>query len=508
MDNNLDYAKPRFFSKTTAGLLVLLMTAVVFTAPLAGCYENTPSDDSSSASSLADDMSEDNGEDNSAGSDDALLGDDGSGDDAGSNPGDTSGGAGNTGSGGSGTANTGSRGSNNGGIGSTGGNSGIGSTTGGNSGSSGGQTPAATYSNFKDFSAYGKKILNRVDKDFWRTGSIMQEKLVSVNTATLWPYTSYVEACGEEYAANKNDAAAKNRYRNALDKLEMYRSDVGGMQAYQSAISGGDRYYDDNVWVALEFYNAYKLLGGSAWLESAKNVAEFVYSGRDTNMGGGIYWKENDKTEKAACSTAPTAYLYALLYETAKQSKYLDRATELYSWVKTKLINSSGLVKNGISNPVRDQDNWIFAYNTGNMIAAGAVLYRVTGQAVYANEALAFAKASYGYFGKSVEESKGSCYLFNTQPAEDPWILTSLLKGYMELYQVKPSATTASYVQSFGTALAYGCYNIEDDRGYFSINWKTSTVGKSNESKDVELRHQCASARALFMLQRWSDSYK
>ena len=97
-----------------------------------------------------------------------------------------------------------------------------------------------------------------------------------------------------------------NQYRQMLEKtilpgLEQYYDSLRKPGCYQSYIfSAGpsDRYYDDNIWLALDFSESYALTGRSEYLKKAIETWKFIISGWDDQLGGGIYWCEQKKTIK------------------------------------------------------------------------------------------------------------------------------------------------------------------------------------------------------------------
>lgn len=56
-----------------------------------------------------------------------------------------------------------------------------------------------------------------------------------------------------------------------------------------------DRFYDDNLWLGLDFLDLYEQTGNDAYLASARNIWNFIESGCDSILGGGVYWCEQKK---------------------------------------------------------------------------------------------------------------------------------------------------------------------------------------------------------------------
>jgi uncharacterized protein YyaL (SSP411 family) len=133
-----------------------------------------------------------------------------------------------------------------------------------------------------------------------------------------------------------------------------------------------DRYYDDNAWVAIALVETSEILGDKSYLKWAEETVEYVLSGEDNKLGGGIYWREREKMSKNTCSNAPSAVACDLLYAATKKPKYKAAADRIYAWTKSRLLDPSNHLywdNVGLSGKV-DKTHW--SYNTALMIRAGA----------------------------------------------------------------------------------------------------------------------------------------
>ena len=167
---------------------------------------------------------------------------------------------------------------------------------------------------------------------------------------------------------------------------------------YYNASAGnqGDYYYDDDLWIAIQYIEAYHAIGNKMYLQYAQEILEFIWlgwgiwDGADKYENGGIPWKVG--TGPNTCSNAPGAYAFALFSiatdnETLK-TEYLNRAKTVYDWTRKYMKNGS-LYKDSFDN------NWSGAYNNGLMIAAGSVLFDLTGESTYRAHARATARAAF-----------------------------------------------------------------------------------------------------------------
>jgi len=251
----------------------------------------------------------------------------------------------------------------------------------------------------------------------------------------LWPYSGVISA----YNALAAHPAYGERYypalRQVLAGLETYYDPAGqptGYDSYILAEGGAQKYYDDNEWLGLEFIRAFHTLKDNRYLEKAIEMFRYAISGWSDAMGGGIYWREKDPDTKNTCSNGPAAVLALQLYEETQERFYLEWALKILDWLKPLKSPVKGVYLDAIK-----QDGAIdertFTYNSGTPIHANALLYKITGENQYLNEANFLAGASYRHFAR-LEAQSGLKFLPNT-----PWFNAVLLRAYLELYHVDPS---------------------------------------------------------------------
>ena len=137
----------------------------------------------------------------------------------------------------------------------------------------------------------------------------------------LWPYSGMLSGGIALYKTTGDKKYLKVLEERILPGLEQYWDNIREPFCYQSypMFNGeSDRFYDDNDWLAIDFCDLYALTKNKKYLEKAQTLYNYIYSGWDDVLGGGIYWCEQKKTSKNTCSNAPaiinslrsTDYLY------------------------------------------------------------------------------------------------------------------------------------------------------------------------------------------------------
>jgi Glycosyl hydrolase family 76 len=186
-----------------------------------------------------------------------------------------------------------------------------------------------------------------------------------------------------------------------FDGLEGYwdtRADVPGYDAYLSSPGNSDKYYDDNAWMVITFIEAWELTQERKYLKRAVQALDFVLSGWDERLGGGIYWKEDHKS-KNTCSNAPSAM--AVLCVARHLPAYKPWAARILDWTQKNLQASNGLYADNISCDSKKIEQTQWTYNTALMIRSHVAMHEKTKDKQQINEALRLARVSEGVFVNS-----------------------------------------------------------------------------------------------------------
>jgi uncharacterized protein YyaL (SSP411 family) len=183
--------------------------------------------------------------------------------------------------------------------------------------------------------------------------------------------------------------------RDYADAIQVYwweHHGIGGFDV-QPGPKASDRYYDDNAWLVLALAEVSEVTKDRKYLDRAAATFRFVMSGEDDQLGGGIYWRELEKTSKNTCTNAPAIVSALRLHQLTKDDKHLETARRLYAWTKSKLQDSDGVFWDNIRLNGR-VDRRKFTYNSALMIRANCLFHEITGEAAYLDEARRIARAA------------------------------------------------------------------------------------------------------------------
>lgn len=286
----------------------------------------------------------------------------------------------------------------------------------------------------------------------------------------LWPYSGTFSAANALYEATNDTVFLNILNKKILPGLEEYFDIKRQPYAYSSYITEAplsDRFYDDNIWLGIDFTDIYLLTKEKKYLDKANIIWQFILCGTDNKLDGGIYWVEQKKESKHACSNAPGAVFALKLFEATKDSTYFYQGKNLYEWTKEHLQDPTDFLIYDNVNLSGKVDKAKYPYNSGQMIQAAALLFKLTQNEDYLVEAQNIAKSSYNFFFEDFETQEGN--KFKVLKKSDVWFIAVMMRGFIELYHLDKNNI---YLDSFKQNLDYAWLNMRDNNGLFNTDWK------------------------------------
>ena len=140
------------------------------------------------------------------------------------------------------------------------------------------------------------------------------------------------------------------------------------------------RAIDDSEWWGLTWIQAYDLTKNRKYLDMAVTIAQYVEGYWDPGTCGGGVWWNGERTYKNAVTNGLWIRLTAELHNRLPQDKHwLGRAKEGWNWfLGSGMINSAGLVNDGLKDDCQSNGDTVWSYNQGLAIGAGLELWRAT----------------------------------------------------------------------------------------------------------------------------------
>lgn len=301
--------------------------------------------------------------------------------------------------------------------------------------------------------------------------------------AYLWPFSGSFSAVNALMELSKDKADhQKVLDQKVLVGLHEYRDEQRKPVGYASYINSAptsDRFYDDNIWLGIDFTDSYIQTKKADYLKNAKEIWGFVKSGEDNKLGGGIYWCEQKKESKNACSNAPAAVFALKLFEATKEKNYLNEGRRLYEWTKAGLQDPDDKLYWDNIQLNGKVDKAKYSYNSGQMLQAAALLYKLTKEKKYLMDAQQLAEACLSYFFQTRDGID-----FPILKNSNVWFHAVMMRGYISLFEQDGNR---KYMDIFAKNLDLAWLNMRDQDGLFDADW---TLEKPKKSK--WLLDQCA----------------
>ena len=289
----------------------------------------------------------------------------------------------------------------------------------------------------------------------------------TLKASFLWPYSGMMSGCVALYKATGNKKYKKILEKRILPGMEQYWDNSrlpACYQSYPTKYGQHGRYYDDNIWIALDYCDYNQLTHKPASLEKAVALYQYIYSGWSDEIGGGIFWCEQQKEAKHTCSNAPSTVLGVKLYRLTKNAKYLKKAKETYAWTKKHLCDPTDHLYWDNINLKGKVSKEKYAYNSGQMIQAGVLLYEETGDEQYLHDAQQTAAGTDAFFRTKADKKDPTVKVHKDMA----WFNVILFRGLKALYKIDKNP---AYVNAMVENALHAWENYRDENGLLGRDW-------------------------------------
>ena len=314
-----------------------------------------------------------------------------------------------------------------------------------------------------EFAAWGEETLDAIERDFRKAGSDLYVEALGKDPISFnWPAGVQLHAL---IAAGR--IAQAETFANAIH--DAYWCNTRDRWGYNAGAYGcGDRYYDDNAWVAKALMELHEKTQKAVYLERAREVLAFSMSGEnapDVQPHGGIRWHEGDADGQCLCATAPTLVANLMIHRATGEQQYLTDGLRLYEWVKNN--------RYGYGPGYRGYENAV--------ITQGAILlFQITHDYKYLDDAHHIAYAM---------ESNYVDWQTHALRETGQWGGHDMTNAYVDLFNADGDVTWLNIVAGY---LEFLHANSKDQNGRYPETWtETGVEGKP------ELLFQAAAARAF-----------
>ena len=284
-----------------------------------------------------------------------------------------------------------------------------------------------------------------------------QARIPAALDALMWSYDPYTAWWPSSWwnSAVAVTAVANTRaheFDAALARtFDVNRAAFAAGQRGSDPIDGdfASRAIDDSAWWGLAWVAAYDSTRDARYLAEAVKIASYVSGFWDTGSCGGGVWWDRERTYKNAVTAGLYLRLAASLHtRTPGDTLWGQRARVVGDWyLGSGLINSSGLVNDGLTAGCANNGQTVWTYNQGLGIGGLVELWRATGVQSYLDAAGRLADAALarlspgGVLSESCDVGTNSCDDNQKQ------FKGVFMRYFGELATVTGSATYRTYVQ-------------------------------------------------------------
>ena len=302
------------------------------------------------------------------------------------------------------------------------------------------------------------------------------------NPAFAWSQSLELLMLAEAVKCHAANAGILHRFVGTLRPYWRVANGVGGFDVLPGK-APLDRYYDDNGWMTWGFLRSYAATGDRQYLAIARRDFQFILSGESSALGGGIFWHEQAKKSKNTCSNGPAIVDALKLYVITGQHAYLRTARQLYVWVNKHLLDYRDYLyfDNIALNGTVGRTKW--TYNTGTMLIANCLFYRITHEKKYWRRANRLARAAQLRW---ISVANGSV----SGPGKFAWVL---IDGYIQLYKISGDKT---FLVLARRALIYAHSHCRMPGGFYAGTWNAP----AKAAHTIKLINQACIGSSYFLL--------
>ena len=210
-------------------------------------------------------------------------------------------------------------------------------------------------------------------------------------------------------------------------------------------------------------------------------------------------WWNRERTYKNAVTNGLYVRLTAELHNRiAGDTNWLGRATTAWNWFAASgMINSAGLVNDGLTSGCANNGQTVWSYNQGLAIGAGVEIYRATGNAAALTKARQLADAALsssalvtgGLLTESCDAATADC--------DDN---AKQFKGVFMRYLQDEDTVTGNAYHAFAATQADSVWNADrDSLNRLGVRW--SGQGTSAHPDNRDWRTQASALSALLAAQ-------
>jgi predicted alpha-1,6-mannanase (GH76 family) len=247
-------------------------------------------------------------------------------------------------------------------------------------------------------------------------------------------------------------------------------------------------YYDDDLWWALAWLNAYDVTSNSTYLTLAEGIFIAVSRTWGTYCSdGGIYWSWEKKYVNAIANElffSTAAHLARRVQGGKEKAVYLNWAERSLNWfLGSGMINEHGTINDGLTEACENNNKTAWSYNQGVILGGLVELYRASSSPSFAYLMLASDIASAALSALSDEngvihdECEPGC------GGDGAQFKGVFMRNLAKLHSVAPDELYANAIRVNAASIwKWDRCVMHEGLPMFSVNWAGPWVSPANAS--------------------------
>lgn len=355
--------------------------------------------------------------------------------------------------------------------------------------------PYSKADSWKAYDAFNQHLFDN-DTHLYKVNTEIADGANNKSTiGAIWTQAIYWDMAMDAYklAVKENDPQRQTQYKDLV--TDIFKGDSAhyvNFDFQNQDSQNGWFIYDDIMWWTISFSRAYGIFKDPKYLkladESFCRVWHGSYKIKDRGsydeQNGGMFWQwnrdnpsDNSGTGKMSCINFPAVIAAVNLYNNISPSDvqhktddnvgfegnadyprwhsrdtYLKNAKEIYAWGEKNLFDKgSGNVAD--SRHGNSVDWHATVYNQGTFIGASCMLYKVTGEQSYLDNAISAANYTMNVMSAPL-------FLFPFRDGEEQGIYTAIYAQYMSL--LINDCQQTQYLKWVERTIGYGWANRND----------------------------------------------
>lgn len=248
-----------------------------------------------------------------------------------------------------------------------------------------------------------------------------------------------------------------------------------------------DGYYDDDLWWALAWIQAYDVAKSPKYLDLAEGIFDILAQGWGTNCSnGGIYWNDEKQYVNAIANELFFSCAAHLATRAENSTHYIDWAHRSLNWfLDSGMINENGTINDGLTilnGTCQNNQGNVWSYNQGVIVGGLIELNRAAPDSELLVRAYNITTAAFKQLTDSTGVLRDTCDEDNSCGADGTQFKGIMMRNVGKLQQAQQDDKFKKAIETNAKSIWDNDRQDEVDGVLFGNRWSGPFVGPANAS--------------------------